>query len=127
VTEAGFYYLSRMFHGSEHGRAIGLDTPSIDRGQSTTFSAHVALFENNVPAFENVARPGGVARARVHRDRAAGQDRRGQRGTFADRGFGASAFVRAVLSKTLAERGRALGHRFHRALDLPGATARAST
>ena len=37
-------------------RAIGLDTASIDHGQSTDFAAHVALFEHNVPAFENVAR-----------------------------------------------------------------------
>jgi kynurenine formamidase len=37
-------------------RAIGLDTPSIDHGPSTTFAAHVALFEHGVPAFENVAR-----------------------------------------------------------------------
>jgi kynurenine formamidase len=36
-------------------RAIGLDTPSIDHGPSTTFAAHVALFEHDVPAFENVA------------------------------------------------------------------------
>ncbi len=36
-------------------RAIGLDTPSIDHGPSTDFAAHVALFEHNVPAFENVA------------------------------------------------------------------------
>lgn len=35
--------------------AIGLDTPSIDYGQSTTFGAHVALFARNVPALENVA------------------------------------------------------------------------
>ena len=37
-------------------RAIGLDTASIDHGQSTDFASHVALFEHNVPAFENVAR-----------------------------------------------------------------------
>jgi len=37
-------------------RAIGLDTPSIDHGPSTDFASHVALFEHNVPAFENVAR-----------------------------------------------------------------------
>jgi kynurenine formamidase len=37
-------------------RAIGIDTPSIDHGQSTDFATHVALFEHNVPAFENVAR-----------------------------------------------------------------------
>jgi len=36
-------------------RAIGLDTPSIDYGQSTRFESHVTLFEKNVPAFENVA------------------------------------------------------------------------
>ncbi len=36
-------------------RAIGLDTPSIDYGQSTLFESHQILFEMNVPAFENVA------------------------------------------------------------------------
>jgi len=35
--------------------AIGLDTPSIDYGQSTHFESHVILFEHNIPAFENVA------------------------------------------------------------------------
>jgi len=35
--------------------AIGLDTPSIDYGQSTEFLSHRILFENNIPAFENVA------------------------------------------------------------------------
>lgn len=39
-------------------KAIGLDTPSIDYGQSTHFESHVILFEHNVPAFENVARLG---------------------------------------------------------------------
>lgn len=36
-------------------RAIGLDTPSIDHGPSQDFPSHVALFEHNVPVFENVA------------------------------------------------------------------------
>jgi kynurenine formamidase len=36
-------------------KAIGLDTASIDRGQSTMFESHRTLFENNIPAFENVA------------------------------------------------------------------------
>jgi kynurenine formamidase len=36
-------------------KAVGLDTASIDRGQSTLFESHRALFEKNVPAFENVA------------------------------------------------------------------------
>lgn len=36
-------------------KAIGLDTASIDRGQSTLFESHRILFEKNVPALENVA------------------------------------------------------------------------
>lgn len=36
-------------------KAVGLDTPSIDYGQSSRFETHVALFERNVPALENVA------------------------------------------------------------------------
>ena len=35
--------------------AVGLDTPSIDYGQSSTFDSHQVLFEANIPAFENVA------------------------------------------------------------------------
>lgn len=35
--------------------AVGLDTPSIDYGQSTDFATHVELMTNNIPAFENVA------------------------------------------------------------------------
>jgi kynurenine formamidase len=35
--------------------AIGLDTPSIDYGQSTGFESHHILFEAQIPAFENVA------------------------------------------------------------------------
>jgi kynurenine formamidase len=35
--------------------AVGIDTPSIDYGQSTDFEAHVELMTNNIPAFENVA------------------------------------------------------------------------
>jgi kynurenine formamidase len=36
-------------------KAIGLDTASIDRGQSTLFESHRILMEKNIPAFENVA------------------------------------------------------------------------
>jgi kynurenine formamidase len=36
-------------------KAIGLDTPSIDYGQSTLFESHRILFDKNIPAFENVA------------------------------------------------------------------------
>ncbi|UCE85935.1 MAG: cyclase family protein [Deltaproteobacteria bacterium] len=35
--------------------AVGLDTPSIDYGQSKHFETHRILFEQNVPAFENLA------------------------------------------------------------------------
>jgi kynurenine formamidase len=37
-------------------RAIGLDTPSIDHGQSTLFESHRILFARDIPAFENLAR-----------------------------------------------------------------------
>lgn len=36
-------------------KAVGIDTASIDRGQSTAFGSHVALMTNDIPAFENVA------------------------------------------------------------------------
>lgn len=35
--------------------AVGIDTPSIDYGQSTTFEVHQRLFAADIPAFENVA------------------------------------------------------------------------
>ncbi|MDT7831956.1 cyclase family protein [Flavobacteriaceae bacterium S356] len=35
--------------------AIGIDTPSIDYGQSEYFKSHVILLSKNIPAFENVA------------------------------------------------------------------------
>ena len=35
-------------------KAIGLDTPSIDYGQSTLFESHQVLFAKNIPAFENL-------------------------------------------------------------------------
>jgi kynurenine formamidase len=36
-------------------KAVGIDTPSIDFGQSQTFESHQVLFAANIPAFENVA------------------------------------------------------------------------
>lgn len=36
-------------------KSIGLDTPSIDHGQSKRFQSHVTLCEHNIPVFENVA------------------------------------------------------------------------
>ena len=35
--------------------AVGIDTPSIDYGQSSGFEAHVTLYSANIPGFENVA------------------------------------------------------------------------
>jgi kynurenine formamidase len=36
-------------------KAVGIDTASIDYGQSTTFETHVALLSRNVPVFENLS------------------------------------------------------------------------
>ena len=36
-------------------KAIGLDTPSIDYGQSVLFESHQILFGRNIPVFENVS------------------------------------------------------------------------
>lgn len=35
--------------------AFGIDTPSIDRGQSSTFETHQIIYGANIPGFENVA------------------------------------------------------------------------
>lgn len=37
-----------------HVKAVGIDTASIDYGQSTKFETHVALLSHNVPVFENL-------------------------------------------------------------------------
>lgn len=36
-------------------KAVGIDTASIDYGQSTKFETHVVLLSHNVPVFENLA------------------------------------------------------------------------
>jgi len=36
-------------------KAVGIDTPSIDYGQSKTYETHQVLFAADIPAFENVA------------------------------------------------------------------------
>ena len=36
-------------------KSIGIDTASIDFGQSERFQSHVTLFKHNIPVFENVA------------------------------------------------------------------------
>ena len=40
--------------------ALGIDTPSIDYGQSADFRAHVILYKKNIPGFENVANLGAL-------------------------------------------------------------------
>jgi kynurenine formamidase len=46
---------SRWLSQNRRIKAIGLDTASIDYGQSTLFESHRALFAKDIPAFENVA------------------------------------------------------------------------
>ena len=46
---------ARWLTTSRQVKAVGLDTPSIDYGQSTLFESHRILFDKNVPAFENLA------------------------------------------------------------------------
>lgn len=41
--------------GERRIAAVGIDTPSIDYGQSKLFESHRVLFKANTPAFENVA------------------------------------------------------------------------
>lgn len=41
-------------------RAVGIDAPSIDFGQSTRYESHQTLFAENIPAFENVANLDGL-------------------------------------------------------------------
>ena len=45
-------YLGTAERGAE---AVGLDTASIDYGQSTLYETHQILFKAGIPAFENVA------------------------------------------------------------------------
>lgn len=46
---------ARWIVESRSVEAVGIDTPSIDYGQSQTFDAHQTLFAADVPALENVA------------------------------------------------------------------------
>ena len=47
--DAAHWLVARKVH------AVGIDTPSIDYGQSATFDTHQILFAADIPAFENVA------------------------------------------------------------------------
>lgn len=46
---------ARWLVESRNVAAVGIDTPSIDRGQSTDFMSHRILYEADVAGFENVA------------------------------------------------------------------------
>lgn len=46
---------ARWLRDERQVHAVGIDTPSIDFGQSKTFEAHQILFAGNIPVFENVA------------------------------------------------------------------------
>jgi kynurenine formamidase len=45
---------ARWIVGNRRIRAIGIDTASIDYGRSTLFESHRALYEHDIPAFENL-------------------------------------------------------------------------
>jgi kynurenine formamidase len=45
---------ARWIVGNRPVRAVGIDTASIDYGQSTLFESHRILYEVNLPAFENL-------------------------------------------------------------------------
>ena len=45
---------ARWMAAEREVKAVGIDTPSIDYGQSTTFDTHRILLAQNIPAFENV-------------------------------------------------------------------------
>jgi len=47
--DAAEWLVQRKIH------AVGIDTPSIDYGQSQYFKSHVILLKQNIPAFENLA------------------------------------------------------------------------
>lgn len=51
---------ARWLVGNRSVKAIGLDTPSIDYGQSESFEAHQVLSGENILIFENVANLGDV-------------------------------------------------------------------
>lgn len=50
--------LARFLVDERDIRAVGLDTPSLDYGQSTDFMVHRILLGENIPGFENVANLG---------------------------------------------------------------------
>lgn len=53
---------AEMLAGDWQVAAVGIDTPSIDYGQSQTFTSHQILFRHSIPGFENVANLDSVPR-----------------------------------------------------------------
>jgi kynurenine formamidase len=45
---------ARWLIANRQVKAVGIDTASIDYGQSTLYESHRALYERNLPAFENL-------------------------------------------------------------------------
>lgn len=45
---------ARWLVANRQVKAVGIDTASIDYGQSTQYESHRALFERDIPAFENL-------------------------------------------------------------------------
>ena len=45
---------ARWLAETRNVKAVGLDTASIDYGQSTMYESHRILYERNIPAFENL-------------------------------------------------------------------------
>lgn len=47
--------LALFLVSSRKVKAVGIDTPSIDYGQSSDFKTHRILLKDNIPVFENLA------------------------------------------------------------------------
>jgi kynurenine formamidase len=47
-------YAAKYLAGQRNVSSVGIDTPSIDFGQSKEFMTHRILFEQNIPGFENL-------------------------------------------------------------------------
>ena len=46
---------ARWLASNRRIKAVGIDTASIDYGQSSQYESHRTLFERDIPAFENLA------------------------------------------------------------------------
>ena len=91
-------------------KAIGIDTASIDYGQSTLFETHRTLYERNIPAFENLTALDRLPATRRVRCRAADEDQGRQRRAAArDRLFCRGSARSHVAARHVSARARANG------------------